>query len=61
MIRWYDWTLALIAADVILASVVVAFVVPNILLQVFAVLAVGGIWDLWEHYCRFRKKQETNR
>jgi hypothetical protein len=62
MIRWYDYILAIIAADFILAAIVAGFLSDvwwNSL--IFGMLA-GFAISLWNNqYCEFRLKQENNK
>jgi hypothetical protein len=54
MIRWYDYVLAFIAADFIMAGVYMSFTQSW----------VGGIfawitYEMWDGYCNWRKKRES--
>lgn len=61
MMRWYDWSFAIIAADFMLAGITMLLFAPNPLLQVVGAISVWTISEIWDFYCRFRKKQENNR
>lgn len=62
MIKWYDWVIAVIAADFILAGAIVGLTAPTIWMQFIGALSATVLYDLWVNfYCVFRKKQEQNR
>ena len=51
MIRWYDYPLAFLAADIMLTM---AFTIPYVgFIAAYALYEYG-----WEAYCQWRRKQE---
>ena len=61
VIRWYDWVVALLAADFMLTNVTFAVVgAPGAAwyMQIVAAITAFFLYDLWSDYCNFRKKRE---
>jgi hypothetical protein len=62
MIRWYDYIVAIIAADFILGLVLWGLNATTWWEPIVAGLLAGMIWQLWKNeYCKFRLKQENNK
>lgn len=60
MIRWYDYILAIILADVIFATFLVFVNSPNIIIAFFSSLSLYFLFELWnKYYCEFRLKLES--
>ena len=60
MIRWYDYVLAILAADFLIANATTALVAEVWWLQIIGGMGAWLIWDLWnDTYIPFRKKQEN--
>lgn len=59
MIRWYDYIIALIAADIILAAIIFGFTSDAFWQGLVGGSIAGFTYRLWSDlYCDFRKKQE---
>jgi hypothetical protein len=59
MVRWYDWVVALLAADFMLGNIITALTGPIWYIQLVGAVAVYFIYELWiDAYCKFRKKYE---
>jgi|TARA_B110000971_G_C19920456_1_gene458924 hypothetical protein len=58
MIRWYDWALAFLAADFIIANISLALTAQIWYLNLIGGAAVYFLYDLWLDYCKFRKIRE---
>lgn len=61
MIRWYDWVLAILAADFMLAWIIQAITGEVWWLQLLGALLVFILWDLWNDYCKLRLRFELGR
>ena len=62
MIRWYDYAVALLAADFILGFVLWGFMATTWWEPMLAGLSAGLIWQVWKNdYCAFRLRQERTR
>mgnify|MGYP000102797794 FL=1 len=62
MIRWYDWAVALLAADAITSFLISGFIATTWWEPILYGLCAGGVWRLWDDtYIPFRKRQEENR
>ena len=60
MIRWYDYIVALLAADVMMAFMFAGFNSTTWWEPLFFGLIAGFVFRIWEkEYCRFRLKQEN--
>ena len=59
MIRWYDYILAILAADFLFANMVYAIVADSLLGTGLGILGVAAMWYIWGDYCEWRKKRET--
>lgn len=58
-IRWYDYVLALLAADFILGFMLWGFTATTWWEPMLAGLLAGMIWQAWsKDYCKFRLLQE---
>ena len=59
MIRWYDWVVALIAADFMTGFLFKGFSALTWWEPIVYGILLGGIWNLWkDHYCKYRLIQE---
>jgi uncharacterized membrane protein YqaE (UPF0057 family) len=59
MIRWYDWAIAILAADLILAFGLASITGTNFWMNILYGLLGGLVYSLWTvDYCNFRKRQE---
>jgi hypothetical protein len=59
MIRWYDYVLAVIAADFILGFMLWGFMSTTWWEPMVAGLLAGMIWQAWsKDYCAYRLRQE---
>jgi uncharacterized membrane protein YqaE (UPF0057 family) len=59
MIRWYDWAVAILAADLILAFGLASITGDNFWMNILYGLLGGLVYSLWTvDYCNFRKRQE---
>lgn len=62
MIRWYDWVVAIIAADSIVALFIGSITGDNIWVNIIYGLMAGFVYSAFTvDYCHIRKKQEQNR
>lgn len=62
MIRWYDYVLAVVAADFITSFLFAGFVATTWWGPMLYGLSAGLIWQAWAHdYCVFRLRQENKR
>lgn len=62
MIRWYDYVLAVLAADFILSFMLWGFAATTWWQPMLYGLAAGMVWQAWStDYCNFRKRQEYGR
>ncbi len=59
MIRWYDWAIAILAADLMLAFSIASITGDNFWINILNGLLAGLVYSLWTvDYCDFRKRQE---
>ena len=59
MIRWYDWIVAFIAADIFLTNVLVALTSDVWWISFLTSIVAWMVWDLWDDiYCKIRLTQE---
>ena len=62
MIRWYDYLLAILAADLILAFMLAGFDSTTWWEPLLYGLLAGMVWQAWKiDYCTFRLRQEIAR
>lgn len=62
MIRWYDYVLAILAADFMLSFFIKGWSATTWWEPIAYGLALGMIWQAWnKDYCDFRLKQEMNK
>lgn len=60
MIRWYDYIVALLAADVMMTFMFAGFNSTTWWEPLFFGSIAGFVFRIWEKdYCRFRLKQES--
>lgn len=59
MIRWYDYIVALIAADFIMAGALTLFTFENALAQFAGGISMVVVYDMWNTYCKWRKIRES--
>jgi hypothetical protein len=59
MIRWYDYALAVLAADFMVGFLLWGFTATTWWEPMVAGLLAGFIWQAWsKDYCAFRLRQE---
>ena len=59
MIRWYDYVLAILAADFILSFMLWGFTATTWWEPMLHGLAAGMVWQAWsKDYCAFRLNME---
>jgi hypothetical protein len=59
MIRWYDWAIAILAADIILSFSIASITSDNFWMNISYGLLAGLVYSLWTvDYCDLRKRQE---
>ena len=59
MIRWYDYAIAVLAADFMSSVMLWGFAATTWWELMFYGLAAGMVYQAWKiDYCNFRKKQE---
>jgi hypothetical protein len=59
MIRWYDWLVAILAADLMLAFSIASLTGENFWANIIFGLLAGLVYSLWTvDYCDLRKRQE---
>jgi hypothetical protein len=62
MIRWYDYALAILAADAIITFLIAGFLSSVWWEPALYGLCAGILWQFWsKDYCQFRLKQEIQR
>lgn len=62
MIRWYDYVVAVLAADFITGFLFAGFVATIWWQPLFYGVLAGVVWQAWNNdYCAFRLKQESER
>jgi hypothetical protein len=62
MIRWYDYVLAVLAADFIVGFMLSGFSATTWWGPILYGIAAGMVWQAWHRdYCKFRKRQEQKR
>ena len=60
MIRWYDYVLAVLAADFIIRFMLWGFAATTWWEPMAYGLAAGMVWQAWsKDYCAFRLRQEN--
>lgn len=61
MVRWYDYVIVFLAADLLWANLKLALMMPTIWAGILGVAGAYAIWHLWnEVYIPFRENQEFN-
>lgn len=59
MIRWYDWGVAILAADTMLALSMASINGTTIWANILYGLLAGAVYSAWSvDYCNIRKRQE---
>ena len=62
MIRWYDYALAVLAADLIFSFSLASLTADNFWMNILYGLLAGMVYSAWKvDYCNFRKRQEHGR
>lgn len=60
MVRWYDWLAALLIADLILSTIVVAAISPIWYIQLVCGVFAWFVLDFWDNvYCKWRLNKEN--
>ena len=58
MIRWYDWVLAFIIADLLMTTFLYALSSEIWYTSVIGTISFIASYDAWKAYCDFRKELE---
>lgn len=59
MIRWYDYVLAVLAADAMTSFLISGVAATTWWQPILYGLCAGLVWQLWDiDYCNFRKRQK---
>jgi hypothetical protein len=62
MIRWYDYILAVVFADVMLSFAISGFVAEGVFQSLLSGLVVGLAWSVWsQDYCEYRRNKEREK
>ena len=62
MIRWYDYIVAILAADFILTFMLAGFTSTTWWGPMLNGVLAGLVWQIWKNdYCNFRLRQEKRR
>jgi len=62
MIRWYDYLVAILAADFLITNVHIAFTADVLWINILGAVAAYFVWNLWnDTYCNYRLKAESQR
>lgn len=62
MIRWYDYVLAILAADFIISFMLSGFSATTWWEPMLYGLLAGMVWQAWsKDYCAFRLRQENEK
>lgn len=61
MIRWYDWPLAFITADLLAGAMIYAITAEKWYISFFGTIIFLLLWDIWTGYCNLRKKLESRK
>jgi hypothetical protein len=59
MIRWYDYIVALVAADFLMAGILYALTASAWYMSLIGSFAALAVWDIWGAYCEVRKNHES--
>ena len=53
--KWYDYVIAVVVADFILANIILLLTGPTFFVEFLATLAITFLYNLWvDVYCKFR-------
>jgi len=58
MVRWYDWVLAFIIADLLMSTFLYALNAEIWYMSMIGSIAFIALYDTWKYYCEFRKEIE---
>jgi len=61
MIRWYDYVVALLFADFLMAGVVFTLTTDEWYMSLIGSFITLALWDTWNMYCQMRKNHESKR
>lgn len=61
MLRWYDYVVALVFADFLLAGVIYACTSEVWYESLIASFVTLTVYDMWNMYCQMRKNHESKR
>ena len=61
MIRWYDYIVAVLISDFLLANAIHVFTAPEAWMRALSAVAVWMLWDFWGEYCLIRRKRELEK
>tara|TARA_B100001094_G_C17437298_1_gene441930 strand:- start:233 stop:409 length:177 start_codon:yes stop_codon:yes gene_type:complete len=54
MMKWYDFPLAVLCADMILMNVKLSLFAPGLVQQLVGALGVWAFWQAWNFYIVYR-------
>ena len=61
MVRWYDWVLAFIIADLLMTTFLYALSSEIWYTSVIGTVVFIALYDIWKAYCEFRKGLESRK
>jgi hypothetical protein len=61
MIRWYDWVLAFIIADLLMTVFLYTLSTEIWYMSLIGSISFIALYDTWKHYCEFRKELESRK
>jgi hypothetical protein len=61
MVRWYDWVLAFIIADLLMTAFLYTLSSEIWYMSVIGTISFIASYDAWKYYCEFRKELESKK
>ena len=61
MVKWYDWVLAFIIADLLMSTFLYALSAEIWYMSLLGTVAFIALYDVWKSYCEFRKGLESRK
>lgn len=61
MVRWYDWVLAFIIADLLMTTFLYTLSTEIWYMSVIGTVSFIALYDIWKAYCEFRKELESGK
>ena len=61
MVRWYDWVLAFIIADLLMTIFLHVLSAEIWYMSMVGSIAFIALYDTWKYYCEFRKELESRK